>query len=673
MKIPLLNELIIVFGLSIVVVFLSHRVRVPVIVGFLLTGIVAGPHGLGLVKSIDEVEVLAEIGIILLLFTIGIEFSLSNLLRIKKIALMGGSLQVLLTLSASFLIAKLAGLPSVESIFIGFLICLSSTAIVLRLLQERAEVDSPHGRTILGILIFQDVVTVPLVLITPLLAGATGNLGESVPALVGKGIGIILLVIIASKWVVPHILYQIARTRSRELFLLTVVVICLSVTWLTASAGLSLALGAFLAGLIISESEYSYQALGSILPFRDVFTSLFFVSIGMLLNVGFLFQEPVSVFLVTLGVLVVKFVIAGFTTVLLGFPIRTAILVGLALAQVGEFSFILSKAGVEHSLFTGDTYQIFLAFSVLSMVGTPFIIAMAPAIADLVSRLPLPNRLKSGVYPIGGTKGFAKKKNHLIVIGFGVNGRNVARAAGVAGIPYVIIEMNPETVRSEQARGEPIHFGDATQGVIVQHANIREARVVVVAINDPAATRKITEIVRRYNPKVHLIVRTRYVQEMKALYELGADEVIPEEFETSVEIFTRVLVKYLIPRDEIEKFTAEVRADGYGVLRSPFRKSASLSDLKIHLPDIEITTFRIDQESSLVGKSLAQIDLRKKYGVTLLAIHRGTQTLSNPGGNTRLCANDLLVVIASAHNLGAISTLLQHSVTGETKGGANEQ
>jgi len=478
-------------------------------------------------------------------------------------------------------------------------------------------------------------------------------------------------VIIGSKWVVPHVLYQIARTRSRELFLLTVVVICLSVTWLTSSAGLSLALGAFLAGLIISESEYSYQALGSILPFRDVFTSLFFVSIGMLLNVGFLFQHPGSVILITLGVVIVKSVIAGFTTLLLGFPIRTAILVGLALAQVGEFSFILSKAGAQHGLLTGDTYQMFLSFSVLSMVATPFIITMAPAIADFVSRLPLPKKVKSGMYPGAEIKVSAKKKNHLIVIGFGVNGRNVARAASVAGIPYVIIEMNPETVRSEQARGEPIYFGDATQGVIVQHANIKEARVVVVAINDPPATRKITEIVRRYNPKVYLIVRTRYVQEMKPLYDLGADEVIPEEFETSVEIFTRVLVKYLIPRDEIEKFTAEVRADGYGILRSSSKESAFLSDLKTHLPDIEITTFRINHGSSLIGKSLAQIDFRKKYGVTLLAIQRGLQTVTNPGGNTRLCENDLLVVIVRAQNLGALSALLQHSVTGEEKGSAN--
>jgi len=542
MEIMLLNEIVIIFGLSIAILFICHRLRMPTIVGFLLTGILAGPYGLGLIKAVHEVEILAEVGVVLLLFTIGIEFSLGRLLQIKKSVLMGGSIQVLLTLLVTFVIARQLGQPIGESIFIGFLISLSSTAIVLKLIQERAEVDSPHGRITLGILIFQDIIIVPMILVTPLLAGATGDLGESVLVLIAKGIGIIGLVFVSAKWIVPQVLYQIARTRSRELFLLSVVVICLAVAWITSSAGLSLALGAFLAGLIISESEYSHHALGNILPFRDVFTSLFFISIGMLLDVGFLFRQPGTIVLMALGVLVLKSFIASFATVLLGFPLRTSILVGLALGQVGEFSFILSKTGVEHGLLAGNIYQMFLAVSVLSMVATPFIITLAPRLTDIILLLPLPKRLISGFYPVPDIK-VEDKKHHLIIIGFGVNGRNVARAARVSGIPYAIIEMNPETVRSEQARGEPIYYGDSTQEAVLQHANIKDARIVVAAINDPTATRRITEIIRRLNPEVHLIVRTRYLQELKPLYELGADEVIPEEFETSVEIFTRVLEK----------------------------------------------------------------------------------------------------------------------------------
>jgi CPA2 family monovalent cation:H+ antiporter-2 len=659
MEIPLLNDIVVIFGLAIAVLLICLRLQVSAVVGFLLTGILVGPYGFGLVKAVHEVETLAQIGVVLLLFTIGIEFSFERLLQIRKSVLMGGSLQVLLTFLATLFIARQFGQAFGEAIFMGFLVALSSTAIVLKLIQERAEVDSPHGRTTLGILIFQDIIIVPMILVSPLLAGATGNLGEVVLLLLAKGIGIILLVMVSAKWIVPQVLYQIARTRNQEVFLLSVVVICLGVAWLTSKTGLSLALGAFLAGLIISESEYSHQALGNILPFRDVFTSFFFVSIGMLLDVGFLLQQPGTIALIALGVLVLKSTIACFVTVLLGFPFRTSILVGLALSQVGEFSFILSRTGVEHDLLAGNIYQMFLAFSVLSMAATPFVITLAPGIADIVLRLPLPKRLIAGFRPVLEIKAKGKR-DHLIIIGFGVNGRNVARAARLSGIPYTVIEMNPKTVRNEQAKGEPIHYGDSTQESVLQHANIKDARIVVIAINDPASTRRITEIIRRLNPKVHLIVRSRYLQEMKPLYELGANEVIPEEFETSVEIFTRVLAKYLIPRDEIEALVAEIRADGYEMFRSLLKESSSFADLNLQIPNVEISALRIFERSPLVGKTLAEIELRKKYGVTVLAIRRNSQILSNPNVNIPFCANDVLFVLGPPDRIAEVATLSQN-------------
>ncbi len=663
MEIPLLNDIVIIFGLSIVVLFVCHRFRIPSIVGFLLTGVLAGPHGLGLIKALHEVELLAEVGIVLLLFTIGIEFSLKSLVKIKKSVLLGGSLQVMLTLLAAFFIARFLGQAFGQAVFIGFLAALSSTAIVLKLIQERAEVDSPHGRTTLAILIYQDVIIVPMILFTPLLAGAHGNWGESLLILALKGIGIILLVLVSARWIVPYVLYQIARTRNRELFLLSVVVIGLGVAWVTSMVGLSLALGAFLAGLIISESGYSHHALGNILPFRDVFTSFFFVSIGMLLDIGFLLQEPALIALIALAVLALKTVIAGVVTILLGFPLRTGILVGLGLSQVGEFSFILSKTGVEHGLLAGSTYQTFLSVSVLTMAATPFIIAAAPRVADILLRLPLPRRLVSGLYPAHEIEK-TRKKEHLVIIGFGVNGKNLARAARVGAIPYVIIEMNPDVVREQGAKGETIYYGDATQEAVLKHADVKDARIVVVAINDPAATRRISEIVRKLNARVHLIVRTRYVQEMQPLYELGADEVIPEEFETSVEIFTRVLAKYLIPRDEIEKFIAEVRSDGYEMFRSISKVPMSVSEVKLHLPDVEISTFRVDEKSAVVGKSLARIDLRKKYGVTLLALRRDSQVVSNPGGAIKLGADDILFVLGAPDRIAQVTNLFDNPKEG---------
>jgi CPA2 family monovalent cation:H+ antiporter-2 len=666
MEMPLLNDIVIILGLAIAVLYICHRLRVPAVVGFLLTGIVVGPYGLGLVEAIHEVELLAEVGVVLLLFTIGIEFSLERLLQIRKAVLMGGPLQVLLTFLATLFIARQFGQASGNAVFIGFLVALSSTVIVLKLIQERAEVDSPHGGTALGILIFQDVIIVPMILVTPLLAGATENLGESLLVLLAKGIGIILLVMISAKWFIPQLLYQIAKTRDHELFMLCVVVICFGVAWLTSKAGLSLALGAFLAGLIISESEYSHQALGSVLPFRDVFTTFFFVSIGMMLDIRFLFHQFGFIVLTALGVLVIKAIIAGSVTILLGFSLRTGILVGLTLGQIGEFSFILSRVGVDHGLLTGDIYQGFLAVTILSMAATPFVIALAPRLADSILWLPIPERLVSGIYPFSETK-VVDRKDHLIIIGFGVNGRNVARAASIAGIPYAIIEMNPETVRSEQAQGEPIYYGDATQVTVLQNASFKDARIVVVAINDPAATRRITEVIRRLNPKAHLIVRTRYLQEMKPLYELGATEVIPEEFETSMEIFTRVLTKYLVPKDKIERLLAQVRADGYEMFRSISKASASLSDLTLRLHDVDISTFQIAQGSPLIGRALAQIDLRARYGASVVAIQRDSQILSNPGADTLLHSNDMLFVLGSSEQLSKVISTFSPSHTGNER------
>ena len=659
MGMPLLSDIVIIFGLSIMVLFVFNRLRIPAIVGFLLTGVLAGPYGLGLIKAIHEVEVLAEIGVVLLLFTIGMEFSLKALLRIKKSILLGGSLQVLLTILVTFVLASLQiGRTFGESLFIGFLVCLSSTAIVLKLLQEKAEMDSPHGQTSLAILIFQDLIVIPMMLFTPLLAGMGGEIGQSLLILFAKGAGVIVLVILSAKWIVPQLLYQIARTRSRELFLLTVVVLCFAIAWLTSSVGLSLALGAFLAGLIISESEYSYQALGNILPFRDVFTSFFFVSVGMLLDVGFLVERLPSVLTIVLIILTLKTITAGFTTVLLGFPLRTALLVGLTLAQVGEFSFILARSGLKQGFLAGDIYQLFLAVSVLTMAVTPFIISVAPYVTDSVMRLPIPSRLKSGLYPPESEKR-GGNNDHLVIIGFGVNGRNLSRAAAVAGIPHVIVDMNPETVRQERKSGKPIFYGDATQETVLHHADIDAARVVVVAISDAAATRRIIAIVRRLNPKVQVIARTRFLKEVKPLYELGANEVVPEEFETSVEIFARVLKKYLIPRDEIEKLISEVRSDGYQMLRSLSKDPLSLSDLTLNLPDIEISTLRVCERSAVDGKSLAQVELRKRYGVSILAIRRGERILSNPDADAHLLGNDVLVALGAPDKIAAAIRLFR--------------
>ena len=660
MPVPILTDLVIIFGLSLVVLFVCHQFRIPVTVGFILTGILAGPHLLGLVKAIHEVEMLAEIGVILLLFTIGVEFSFANLLQIRQSVLVAGPIQVAATCLAGLFFALQVSKTTGEAVFIGFLLSLSSTAIVLKLFQERAEVDTPHGRTSLGILIFQDIIIVPMMLLVPLLSGASEDIGLSFLMLLAKGVIIIALVIASAKWVVPHVLYQIARTGNRELFLLSIVLICTVVAWLTAQAGLSLALGAFLAGLIVSETEYSHQALGNILPFRDVFASFFFISIGMLLDVEFLLKNPGIISLLTLGVLLIKAIIAGSAALCLKFPLRTAILTGLALCQVGEFSFILSKVGVSQGLFSGNSYQLFLDVTILTMVATPLMIALAPRAADFILRWPLPQKLKLGSH-LTEEIGKSIPGDHLIIVGFGVNGRNLARAAKAGGIPYVIIEMNPETVRRERNSGEPISYGDATQEEILIHANIKEARIIVVVINDPAAVRRITTLAFRLNPKAHIIVRTRYINELQSLFELGADDVVPEEFETSVEIFTLVLKKYLVPREKIERLISEVRANCYMLFRGLFKGLEAFASLPNHLHDVDISTFRLAKGAPLAGKSLAQMELRKKFGVTVLAVRRHDQVLHNPDPDMVLLANDLLITMGSPEDLIKVTSFFSSS------------
>ncbi|WP_027367078.1 monovalent cation:proton antiporter family protein [Desulfocurvibacter africanus] len=642
MELPILKEAVVIFGLSIGVIIVCHRFRIPAIIGFLLTGVLAGPHGLGLVSAAHEVEVLAEIGVILLLFVIGMELSFKELLRLKKPVFLGGAAQVLLTIIVFDGLSMLLGASAGHAVFAGFLAALSSTAVVLKLLSERAELDAPHGRIALGILIFQDIVVVPMMLLIPFLSGRAGNLGASLMLLAIKTVVIILILWVLAKWVIPRVLLMVVRTRSRELFLMTTLGLCFSVAMLTSAVGLSLSLGAFLAGLLMSESEYSLSALEGILPFRDVFTSVFFVSIGMLLDMGYFIDNLGVVVLVTLAVLVVKSVLATGAGLVLGYPLRVTVQAGLALGQIGEFSFVLAGVGVSYGLLAGSEYQLFLAAAIMTMALTPFLIMAAPRVSAFLARkAPLSG---GPLVPAGTECETETLSDHLVIVGFGVGGRHLARAAQMAGIRYVIVEMNPDTVRNEAAKGEPIFYGDAAQPAVMEHAGLSRARILAVVIADPAAIRRITEAARKANPALRIVVRTRFVAEIEPLKALGANEVIPEEFETSVEIFTRVLSAYLVPRRDIERFTFDVRAEGYGLLRKPGLAREPYCDLSGVCSGFEVTALKVDAGSFLDGKNLKEAELRKTHGLTLVAINREGKMIANPGAGFRLQGGDVAYI-----------------------------
>ncbi|HWR03974.1 MAG TPA: cation:proton antiporter [Humidesulfovibrio sp.] len=650
MDLTLFSEIMTMFGLSVAVIYLCHKVRIPPIVGFLITGVIAGPYGLGLVSAVHEVELMAEVGVVLLLFTIGLELSIGELVRLKKSVLLGGGSQVLFTIVSFGALAYALGQSVSHSVFIGFLAALSSTAIVLKIFQQRAEMDSVHGRISLSILIFQDLIIVPMVLVIPFLAGQAGNGGESGMSFVWpmlKGFGMVALVFFLARKVVPKLLHRIVQTRSRELFLISTLTMCLATAFLTSQMGLSLSLGAFLAGLIISESEYSLSALEGIMPFRDVFTSLFFISVGMLLDVNYLISHLVPVGGATLAVLALKALMAACAAYLLGFPLRPAIMVGLALCQVGEFSFVLAKAGVAQGLIDHQGYQLFLAASIMTMTLTPPLIALSPRVADWVRGLSFFARMRPRPFEremSQACEGQTCTSDHLIIIGFGVGGRHLARAAKSFGISYRVVEMNPDTVRQSAAEGEPIMYGDASQTAVLEHVGAQNARVLAVVVSDPVSIRRITDAARKLNPALHIIARTRFMSELEPLLELGASDVIPEEFETSVEIFTRVMMRYLVPRGDIERFTEEVRSEGYEMLRSTEVRGESFCALNRQFPGMDVSALTVELGSILDGQTLLESELRRTHGLTVVALGREGEVIANPDGSLRLQAGDVAYV-----------------------------
>lgn len=643
----MLKDLLIIFTIAILVVLVFSKLKVPALVGFLLTGIIAGPHGFGLVTAVHEVEIMAEIGVILLLFTIGIEFSLKTLLNIKKVILLGGGLQVFLTAFLVTLIIYYSGRPINQSIFIGFVVSLSSTAILLKLLHDKAEVDSQHGRNAFAILIFQDIIVIPMILLVPLLAGSGNNSPIDFLIISGKAIAVILISYFLARFLIPKLLYLVAGTRSNELFLLSVIAICFSIAGLTNYAGLSLAFGAFLAGLLISESEYSYQAISKILPFRDIFTSLFFVSIGMLLNVNFFLQQPLLIVMLVIGVIVLKAIIVGFISFVTGYPFRTNILTALGLAQIGEFSFILAGLGLKNTLISDNTYQLILSVAIITMGATPFIFKLAPKLSDILLKLPLPPKLRNGLNPVPDVE-LNKVEHHLIIVGYGINGKNVSLAARHAGIPYVIIEMNPATVRQLYAENEKVIYGDASQEGVLKHALIENAMVVVVAVPDLTATLRITQLARQLNQAVHIIVRTRDLFERENLHQLGANEVIPAEFETSIEIFSRVLTKYLVPMEEIERMVTEVRASEYEMLRS-FSPS-TIPVFKCHYSDMEITTIKVEKDASIIGYSMSKM-IDSDLKINLLGIRRSEELHNCLEKDFSIQFDDILILMGTPEDL----------------------
>ena len=661
----LLWELLVIFALSIAVVFLFQKLRLPVIVGFLATGVIFGPHGIGFIRRSDDVEMMAEIGVVLLLFTVGIEFSISRISRMRREILAGGALQVFGTALLAFLASLPFHLRWTESMILGFLLAFSSTAIVLRVFAERGELLTPPARASLGILVFQDLCVVPVMMLIPFLS----DWGRATPLKLLQVLGVSLLtvgsILVAARFAIPPFLRLVVGTRSREVFLIAVILVVLGTAFASSLAGLSLALGAFIAGLVVSESEYGLQVLSDILPFRDSLNCLFFVSIGMLMDIRFFAQNLWALSIFLLLVLGVKFLIVTPVVGFLGYPLRVATQTGVALAQVGEFSFVLALGARDFGLLSEGVYKTFLTVSVLSMILSPFMIRASAHVGQRLERIPDLRRFfpaRPGNTPEGEI--YSAEARPVLIVGFGLNGRNLAQVLRRMEIPYRILELNAEKVKSAGREGEPIVYGDSTSREVLRKIGIRAARALVVAISDAAGTQRTIQTARALAPNLPILVRTQYVTEIDELYKLGADEVIPEEFEASVEVCNRVLRRVGIPGNLIVRELRDIREERYGMFRDPGPRPARISDLPEGILGANVETHTLLPGAWAVGRTLRELELRAVTGASVIALMQEGEVRSSPDPDRPLVERDTVILIGSLEQISLACHLLDQGPEG---------
>ncbi len=660
---PFLRDLVIVLAASLPVLFVFQKLRVPTIVAFLFTGILIGPYALGLVGDPDQVRKIAELGVVLILFYVGLGFSLPRLKELGRTAVVSGALQMTLAVLATAGVLLLLGQDLRPAIFGGLLVAGSSTAVVLPVLSSRDEIDAPFARQFLGTSLFQDLGVIPLILLLPALAGGT-QAGEapsllSVLGRVGLAAASVAVLVVVARFVVPPLLDRLVRVAGRETFTAGVVVVILGMVAIAVEAGVSAAMGAFAAGIVVAESESMADVSATFAPFRDILTSLFFVSIGMLLDPVFVLSRPLLVLGVVVAVVLLKVVTAYPALRAARAVPRVAIRAAFSLATVGEFSFVLALAGLGYGLLQEGPQQLFVAVSVLTMLSAPLLVAAGARLVGL-----FPERLEGAAEAPSAS---VLRSGHVVVVGYGLNGSNVAQALGEIGIPYVVLDAEADRVSRARAAGVEVLLADATSSAALEIAGIARARALVVTVPDPAASRKIVRLARSRNPGARTIVRTRYIREVDELRRAGADEVIPEEFETSIEIVARLLRSFHVPGNLVATQVRVLRDEAYRRLRDPLARpetgrrlaalvAAGTSDLVLVLP-----------EMSAVGKTLGELNLEAEH-VAVPALLRDGAPMAPPPLDLPIEPGDTLLLVGAHEDLVHATKRLEGSGGGEAAG-----
>ncbi len=634
------HQLIIILGFSIPVIYVFNKIKLPSIIGFLITGILIGPFGLRLIDDTAGIHLLAEIGVAFLLFTIGIEIQLSRFLKHLSEILMTGGLQIFCTFIVGVLIGLTMQLSAGQSVFIGFILAHSSSALVLKILKDRQEEASPQGRISIGVILFQDVMVVPMMLLIPFLAYGNGPNALVIIWKLVKSILIIVMILVAARYVVPKVLERLVTMNMRDVLVIASVVITMGIAGITESLGLSLAIGAFLAGLALSDTDFTHQIISDISPFRDVFLSVFFVSFGMILNLDFLRANAGYILLTSLAIILIKAAIVFALVMAMKYSLRVALLSGVMLSQIGEFSFVLASQGYKNNIISDYIYQTFIGASVLTFIVTPLLVALVYELWKRKNIFAETQDVQPGErMPLS---------NHVIICGMGLNGRNLVRVLKDTAIHYAIIDLNFQKIKKAKSKGDKnTIWGDASNVEILKRASVETARVMVIAISDRFLTKSCLATAKKLNPGLHVIVRTKYVSDIESLLTLGADDVIPEEFETSIQIFSRVLRMFHIPNSIILAQGNIIRNRSYGVFREVRFTQEAFDQISQILAQGTIETYFIPAGHRIVGLSIRDVNLRAQSGATIINIIRHNETLTNPPAEFVFQEADQLVLFGS--------------------------
>ncbi|GMU32200.1 MAG: cation:proton antiporter [Planctomycetia bacterium] len=649
-----LTQAAVLFGAALCIAWLFRIFRAPAIIGFLFAGIVIGPSGLQLIPS-EAVEQFSELGLVMLLFTVGLELSPEPLIRSGRRLLVAAGIQIALIGVVAYAVGQfLHYSSSAESLVLAAAVSLASTAIVLNQLSQQGETNSVGGTLVTGILLLQDVFVILLMLFLPLVAAGTGAGWQEATLRGVLSVAMLGVVTMIARWVVPRVLQTILRYGGRELLTLFAVVMAITGAWLAGLAGWSWALGACIAGLILSQTDLRHQLSAEIMPFRYVFNAVFFISMGMLVDLSTIAPQAAMIGAAIVVILIAKCLLTTAAVRLAGWPLRLGIYSGIGLCTVSEFGYVLAREADRLGILSDGHLNQFTALIVGTMMFGAFFFPLAGRLSMAVHQ-----RLAGGTdSEIEVSSHALEMKDHVLIVGFGLNGQNLAKVLKATGIPFIVIEMNSRLAQVARDASNRVLVGDAARHAILDYAGLSSARAMVIAINDQDATRRIVAQARSRRPDLYVLARTRYISELEHLYRLGAHQVIPEEFETSIEIFAHVLKHFGIPDNVIEAQITMIRAGGYGMLRGRPAAGEGRSDLLSLLEATATQTFMLESDSPAASKTIREMDLRANTGVTIIALVRGGRPQTNPSPDTKMEAGDVLVLVGGHKQLDKAKAIL---------------